>query len=194
RQLYLNAGIELQYEGEPAQTEPPNTTAKPTTALSASAPAIPSMHGEDAVDNFARITEITRNIYRQSNVKGVLFAAANDVGRHWNASRCIASLCSPGKPPSAALEYCAPGVKQSDVMSIVRLIGALQAVVVQRGSAMIENVSTARELESIGQHVESLELKSALAAPLMDGDEHVGIIILEQIDRQRHWSSTDAVI
>jgi diguanylate cyclase (GGDEF)-like protein len=85
-------------------------------------------------------------------------------------------------------------VKQSDVMSIVRLIGALQAVVVQHGSAMIENVSKARELESIGQHVESLELKSALAAPLMDGEEHVGIIILEQIDRQRQWSPTDAVI
>jgi len=38
---------------------------------------------ENAVDNFTRVTEITRNIYRQSTVKGVLFAAVNDVGRHY---------------------------------------------------------------------------------------------------------------
>jgi GGDEF domain-containing protein/tetratricopeptide (TPR) repeat protein len=192
RQIYVSAGVLPQYAEKPARPAP--VTAKVSKQEPAPTPAPAPQRGQESVENFTRITEITRNIYRQSNVKGVLFAAANDVGRHWNASRCIASLCSPGKPPSAALEYCAPGVKQSDVMSIVRLIGALQAVVVQHGSAMIENVSKARELESIGQHVESLELKSALAAPLMDGEEHVGIIILEQIDRQRQWSPTDAVI
>jgi GGDEF domain-containing protein/tetratricopeptide (TPR) repeat protein len=194
RQIYVSAGVLPQYADKPARPAP--VTAKATKQEPAPAPTpMPApQRAQESVENFTRITEITRNIYRQSNVKGVLFAAANDVGRHWNASRCIASLCSPGKPPSAALEYCAPGVKQSDVMSIVRLIGALQAVVVQHGSAMIENVSKARELESIGQHVESLELKSALAAPLMDGEEHVGIIILEQIDRQRQWGPTDAVI
>jgi GGDEF domain-containing protein/tetratricopeptide (TPR) repeat protein len=194
RQLYVSAGVLPQYAEKPPRPAPATSKATKEEPASAPTPMAAPQRGQESVENFTRITEITRNIYRQSNVKGVLFAAANDVGRHWNASRCIASLCSPGKPPSAALEYCAPGVKQSDVMSIVRLIGALQAVVVQRGSAMIENVSKARELESIGQHVESLELKSVLAAPLMDGEEHVGIIILEQIDRQRQWGPTDAVI
>jgi GGDEF domain-containing protein len=194
RQIYVSAGVLPQYAEKPARPAPVTAKASKQEPVPEPAPTPAPQRGQESIENFTRITEITRNIYRQSNVKGVLFAAANDVGRHWNASRCIASLCSPGKPPSAALEYCAPGVKQSDVMSIVRLIGALQAVVVQHGSAMIENVSKARELESIGQHVESLELKSALAAPLMDGEEHVGIIILEQIDRQRQWSPTDAVI
>lgn len=194
RQIYVSAGVLPQYAEKPARPAPVTAKASKQEPAPAPTPVPAPQRGQESVENFTRITEITRNIYRQSNVKGVLFAAANDVGRHWNASRCIASLCSPGKPPSAALEYCAPGVKQSDVMSIVRLIGALQAVVVQHGSAMIENVTKARELESIAQHVESLELKSVLAAPLMDGEEHVGIIILEQIDRQRQWSPTDAVI
>ena len=152
------------------------------------------MHGEDAVDNFARVTEITRNIYRQSNVKGVLFAAVNDIGRHWKASRCIAGLCTPGKPPSAALEYCAPGVKQSDVMTIVRTIAVLQNLAVQRGSVAIENVSAAPELAAIYQHTKSFDMKSVLASPLCDGDEHVGILILEQTDRQRQWRATDMVV
>ena len=63
------------------------------------------MHDENGVDNIARVTEITRNIYRQANVKAVLFAAVNDVGRHWNASRCVAGLCTPGKPPQAEGPY-----------------------------------------------------------------------------------------
>ena len=104
---------------------------------------------ENAVDNIARVTEITRNIYRQANVKAVLFAAVNDVGRHWNASRCVAGLCTPGKPPAAALEYCAPGIKQSDVMAIVKLIGSLQALAVGQGPVAIPNVKSAPELAPI---------------------------------------------
>jgi len=189
RQLYLNAGITPEYadNGPAPQAVPGSTSVQAATTA-------PAHSGEDAVDNFARVTEITRNIYRQSNVKGVLFAAVNDVGRHWKASRCIAGLCSPGKPPSAALEYCAPGVKQSDVMSIVRLIAAMQHLALQRGSVAIENVAATPELASIQQHIKSLELKSVLACPLCDGDEHVGILILEQTDKNRQWGSTDVVV
>ncbi len=195
RQLYISAGVSPQYKDRPAKAEPAPAPPPPIAAAASAAPEPPPpAEGSDSIGDFTRITEITRNIYRQSNVKGVLFASANDVGRHWNASRCIASLCSPGKPPSAALEYCAPGVKQSDVMSIVRLIGALQALVVQRGPLAIEDVRKIPELGAIKEHIDALELKSALAAPLMDGDEHVGIIILEQIDKKRQWRPADVVI
>ena len=97
------------------------------------------------MDNFARVTEITRNIYRQANVKSVLFTAVNDIGRHYNASRCVAGLCTVGKPPSAALEYCAPGVKQSDVMAIVKLIGLTQQLAAN-GVVNIANAKASREL------------------------------------------------
>ena len=189
RQLYLNAGVTPEYDdgGAPSGSGPEPTSAPAATAA-------PAHSAEDAVDNFARVTEITRNIYRQSNVKGVLFATVNDVGRHWKASRCIAGLCSPGKAPSAALEYCAPGVKQSDVMSIVRLIAVLQHLAVQRGSVAVENVAASPELAAIQQHLKTLELKSVLACPLCDGDEHVGILILEQTDKNRQWRSTDVVV
>ncbi|HVH85390.1 MAG TPA: tetratricopeptide repeat protein, partial [Terriglobales bacterium] len=191
RSLYVSAGVTPRY----VDAGPITASSSKAALAAAAAPAPPSTQDvTDAVNDFTRITEITRNIYRQSNVKGVLFAAANDVGRHWNASRCIAGLCAPGKPPSAALEYCAPGVKQSDVMSIVRLIGALQAVVVQRGPVAIEDVSRTPELAGIKEHLEALELKSAMASPLMDGDEHVGIIILEQVDKKRRWQPNDMVI
>jgi len=192
RQLYVSAGIVPQYGKAYADAEA--TTGSAVESISAPAGSAPASGGEDSVDNFARITEITRNIYRQSNVKGVLFAAVNDIGRHWGASRCVAGLCTPGKPPSAALEYCAPGVKQSDVMAIVRLIGVLQNLAVQRGSVVIEDAEKAPELQAIDQHLKTLDLKSVLASPLTDGDQHVGILILEQTDRRRSWRSPDIVV
>lgn len=186
RQLYTSAGIVPQYTNGGAS----NVASDPH----AEAPAMGSGNGEEAIDNFSRVTEITRNIYRQPNVKGVLFAAVNDVGRHWKASRCVAGLCNPGKPPSAALEYCAPGVKQSDVMAIVKLIGALQPISVKRGSVVIEDAMKAPELASIRQFVEALELKSLMASPLVDGEDNVGLLILEQCDHPRPWRNTDVVV
>ncbi len=187
RLLYHNAGLSPKYDG----AAPPPAAAAPAAAPP---PVAPTAAGnEGAVDNFARVTEITRNIYRQGNVKGVLFAAVNDVGRHWEASRCVAGLCTPGKPPSAALEYCAPGVKQSDVMSIVKLIGALQTLAVSKGPVTITNAPSAPELASVKQHVDGLAIQSLLAVPLMDGDEHVGVLILEQC-AARAWRQTDIFV
>lgn len=143
----------------------------------------------NGVDNLARITELTRNIYRQANVKSVLFTAVNEIGRHFNASRCVAGLCTPGKPPSAALEYCAPGVKQSDVMSIVKLIAVSQQLAA-KAPVIVANAGKAPELAPAKEHVQALEIESLVAVPLMDSGEQSGILILEQTS-PRQWRPTE---
>src|SRR5437016_2956512 len=80
--LYNNAGFLPKYPDEPEAANAP-AMAKPVQ--SASAPAAPAntaaaappasavpqaVADEAAVDNFSRVTEITRNIYRQASVKG----------------------------------------------------------------------------------------------------------------------------
>ncbi|MCI0356134.1 MAG: diguanylate cyclase, partial [Acidobacteria bacterium] len=93
-----------------------------------------------------------------------------------------------------ALEYCAPGVRQSDVIAIVKRIGALQALVVShQGSVTIPNVPTAAELASVKQYLSDLQVQSVLAVPLMDGDEHVGILLLEQCE-PREWGRADVFV
>ena len=145
--FYLNAGFMPKYDGSGASRAIPKPVASAPSAASGSFPAAAStsapqaVDNEAAVDNFSRVTEITRNIYRQGNVKGVLFTAVNDVGRHWNASRCLAGLCNPGKPPSAALEYCATGIRQSEVMALVKRIMTLQSLSLNSG---IVNVKRAQ--------------------------------------------------
>jgi diguanylate cyclase (GGDEF)-like protein len=200
RGLYQSAGFMPKYDGAPAAAAaaPPRPGGPPAPAPGSS-PNTPAFQpasaaDESAVDNIAKVTEITRNIYRQANVKGVLFATVNDVGRHWNASRCVAGLCAPGKPPSAALEYCAPGVKQSDVMAIVKLIGVLQALAVAKGPVILPQAQAAPELAPVKQFVDALAIQSILAVPLMDGDEHAGILFLEQCGTPREWRQNDIFV
>lgn len=191
RHLYISAGFTPVYEVAEAAAR-----ATPDAAQKAKAPAAPSAspatYEENAVDNFARVTEITRNIYRQANVKSVLFTAVNDIGRHFNASRCVAGLCTVGKPPSAALEYCAPGVKQSDVMAIVKLIGLTQQLAAN-GAVNIANAKASRELAPAAEHIHALNIESLLAVPLLDSGEQSGILILEQTS-PRQWQQTDVVV
>ncbi|HKD81937.1 MAG TPA: diguanylate cyclase [Candidatus Angelobacter sp.] len=196
RHLYISAGFTPAYEVAAAAgraANPPAPAAKaPAAPPSQQASAAASHYEENAVDNFARVTEITRNIYRQANVKSVLFTAVNDIGRHFNASRCVAGLCTIGKPPSAALEYCAPGVKQSDVMAIVKLIGLTQQLAVN-GPVTIANAKASRELAPAAEHVHALNIESLIAVPLVDSGEQSGILILQQTSA-RQWRQTDIVV
>jgi diguanylate cyclase (GGDEF)-like protein len=190
--LYADAGFVPQYEPGSAPAAPAAAPVAPAPA-SAPARAAAAAADESAVDNFAKVTEITRNIYRQATVKGVLFAAVNDIGRHWNASRCVAALVSPGKPPTAALEYCAPGVKQGDVMDIVKLVMTVQGLALTKGVVAVAGARSAPELASIREHIANLGTETLLAIPLLDGEEPSGILILQQAE-PRHWSSTDSVV
>ena len=179
-QLYVSAGFVPKYEDTKPTGSPERTTA--------------AAANESAVDNFARVTEITRNIARQSSVKAVLFATVNDVGRHWNVSRCVAGLCSPGKPPSAAMEYCGNGVSKSDVMGLAKLIPALQAQTVKaNGPVSFQKAHSVAELDSVRPVLVSQKIESLLAVPLIDGDEPIGIIILEQCG-PRAFRNVDEVV
>ncbi len=196
RQLYASAAFSPNYEGVPRPAGSAATKGKalaPRTAVAA--PAQASQSAEDgSVDNIARVTGITRNIYRQTSVKNVLFTTVNEVGKHWEVSRCVAGLCAPGKPPSAALEYCAPGVKQSDVTSVVKLISTLQALVKDKVALTIPKVADSPDLAPARDLLQALEVESLVVVPLLDGEQQSGVLILEQCGRPRFWSNADVMM
>jgi diguanylate cyclase (GGDEF)-like protein len=94
------------------------------------------------------------------------------------------------------LEYCSPGIKQSDVQHIVKLLAAVQAMAMQSGIVTIDNAPASAGLASVQESIQALGIKSVLAVPLLDtsSDEHVGILMLEQCDQHRQWRQTDAVV
>ena len=149
---------------------------------------------EETMADITRVAEITRNIYREGTVKSVMSTAANEIGKTWRVSRCVVGLCTPGKPPSAVLEYCASGVPQSEVLSIVKLVATLVQLTPDGNPLSVEDAAASDKLSKLAPVVQSLQIKSLLALPLMETDQPVGIIVFEQCDRLRHWRSNDVVI
>ncbi|MFB3815274.1 MAG: tetratricopeptide repeat protein [Terriglobales bacterium] len=178
RDLFVSAGLEV---------------AKPAPSVAAGPMQVRSVADEAAVDNIARVTDITRNIARQGSAKSVLFTAVNEIGRHWNASRCVAVLCTPGKPPSIALEYCAPGIAPSNVHAIVKLVALLQPLLLAHGTLVVDE-SASGPLASLRQVAAGIGVTSLLAVPLVEGQEHSGLMLLAQCGAPRNWRPTDTVV
>lgn len=145
-------------------------------------------------DEIGTIAEITRNLYRESSVKSVLFTAVNALGRHCNATRCLAVLSTPGKPPSIAVEFCAHGVQQSDIQTIVKVVGLLQPLSIVNGALEICGRKTRSILKPLRKPLQAVGMDSVLALPLMDGDEHIGIIVLSQSGEAREWTHRDTAL
>ena len=181
RHLYAKAGFSPKYDESAAAAQGASEQAGAAT--------------QKVIDNFARVTEISRNIARQGTVKSALFTTVNEVGRHWNVSRCVAGLGSPDKPPTAVIEYCAPGVKKSDTASLVKIIPFLQNLCIQaEGAVVVTDTTAVPELNPIRGALATLEIRSLMAVPFIDVNEHTGIVILEQSDRQRTWRKVDEVV
>ena len=180
RSLYASA----QFAPKPAPAAPAAPSGEPTTTPSA----------EETLADITRVAEITRNIYREGTVKAVMSTAANEIGKTWRVSRCVAGLCTPGKPPSAVLEYCASGIPQSEVISIVKLVSSLVQLTSDGNPLSVEDAAASAKLSKLAPVLQSLQIKSLLALPMMETDQPIGIIVFEQCDRMRRWRSNDVVV
>ncbi len=178
RSLYETAGIQV-VKTAPGAKAPP---------------AAETPDGDDSQVDFGRASEITRNIFRQGNVKSVLFAAVNDIGRTWHASKCVAAMCVPGKTPSVLLEYCATGQKQSDAFNLVKLIQGLQKISADGSPQAIDDAESSPKMQPYQTVVKALGVQALLALPLIEGDQHIGVIVLEQCDRRRKWRSSEVMV
>ena len=182
RSLYATAQF------SPAPVAPAAARAEATAASAAESAA------EETMADITRVAEITRNIYREGTVKSVMSTAANEIGKTWRVSRCVVGLCTPGKPPSAVLEYCASGVPQSEVISIVKLVASLAQLTSDGNQLSVEDAAASAKLSKLVPILQSLQIKSLLALPLMETDQPISIIVFEQCDRMRRWRSNEVVV
>jgi len=149
---------------------------------------------EAAADDIARVTGIMRNINRQGSVKAVLLAAVNEIGCHWRASRCVAVLCKPGKPPTLALEYCGADVERFNVHAIVKLVGILQPLLIAHGPLTVQEGMNLPSLAPLKQFAAGMGINSLLTVPLIEGKEHMGLVLLAQCGAERKWLCSDTEV
>jgi diguanylate cyclase (GGDEF)-like protein len=189
QRLYMAAGMTPKYSGSapvlPVELPPPSLAAPPAATVQRS--------DESDVTSLTRVADITRKLYKQSTANTVLLTAVNEIGVHWNVTRCVAAMRKPGLPPSAVQEYCEEGIKTVDTGAIAKLVSVLHDLAMNRGSVAIPDTLTATELQPVRGVVSDLAISSILALPLSDGQDHVGVLMLMH-SKTRSWNASDLVV
>ncbi|MBI1954823.1 MAG: tetratricopeptide repeat protein, partial [Acidobacteria bacterium] len=146
RQLYEKARFKPPYAASPA----PQVVAE----------------SQDIRTSLGRVSEISRNLSRQSTVKAVLTTAVNDIGQLWQLSRCVMGLATPNRPPSMALEYISPGIPPSDAALLGKLVMSLQQIIANQNSPLVaENISRLPQLAALQAPLTALQVQSLVAIP-----------------------------
>jgi diguanylate cyclase (GGDEF)-like protein len=192
QRLYLAAGITPRYAG--AAPAPPAAATNATEPASQSGAVPAAVNGQQAdVSSFTRVAEITRKLYHQNNANAVLATAANEMGSQWKVTRCVAAMRKPGLSPTALKEFHADGVGAGDNAALASIVSACQELAVARGTVDIPDTLSAPEVQPVRRALAELGVTSLLALPLMDGEDHIGILIFMQ-SSQRNWHPSEIVV
>ncbi|MGB6678347.1 MAG: diguanylate cyclase [Terriglobales bacterium] len=191
RQLYMTAGLIPHYAGSgPAPAviaSAPPESRPPQTASAQSSEAAD-------VSSFARVEEITRKLYRQSNADAVMLTAAKEIGAQWKVNRCLVAMRKPGLHTTSVKEYCSETSKPGEARSLEKIATTVHDLAINRGGTLtIADTQTGPDLQNVREALSQLAVISLLALPLSDGTEHVGVLLL--MDSKPHtWGSNDVMV
>jgi diguanylate cyclase (GGDEF)-like protein len=224
QRLYLSAGVTPSYPGSaPRASAAAAAASASATSVPAPvvAPAAPAVDPAAEMRNVTRVAEITRKLYHQTTAAAVLTTAVNEIGAHWEVSRCVAMMRTPGSPPTAVQEFCSKGVKEGSSAMLKEVMSALQNLSLSQSQSQSQSTSSSSsssssetssagsgssgepiliadaqkgaELQVVSKAVGELGTMSVLALPLSNGEDSVGILALLH-NKPRVWPQTDAVI
>lgn len=191
QQLYATAGMTPQYPNGPATpASTPAATSAPVPSAPVAAPA-----GSENLDmaSFARVPDITRKLNRQSTADTVLTTAATEIGTQWKLSRCIVALRRPGLVTSTAKQFAASGLQPGDSENVEQVVSGLHELAINRGTLMYSDISAVQELQALKQQLGVLGARSLVGLPLMDGNDHLGLLLITE-KNVRNWAQNDVLL
>ena len=190
QQALPSAGVTPSYAG----SAPLPAAATVSTPAAAAAPPAPGLDPAAEMRNVTRVAEITRKLYHQGTAPAVLTTAVNEIGGHWDVSRCVALMRTPGSAPTAVQEFCGKGVKEGNPAAVKAVMCALQDMASPSGEPIIiADAQKAPELQDVRKAVVELGTTAVLAFPLSNGEDSVGVLALLH-DKARDWPHTDSVV
>jgi diguanylate cyclase (GGDEF)-like protein len=188
QRLYMAAGMTPSYAG----STPLPAAASVAASSTAAAAVAPAVDPAAEMRNVTRVAEITRKLYHQATAPAVLTTAVNEIGGHWEISRCVALMRTPGSAPTAVQEFCGRGVKAGSSGAIKEVMCALQDMASEE-PIIITDAQKAPELQSARKALAELGTTAVLALPLSNGEDSVGVLALMH-NKARNWPHTDAVV
>ncbi|MFZ0321898.1 MAG: diguanylate cyclase [Candidatus Sulfotelmatobacter sp.] len=192
QRLYLSAGVTPSYAGAAPRTVAPVATPMPAAVVAAA----PAVDPAAEMRNVTRVAEITRKLYHQTTAAAVLTTAVNEIGAHWEVSRCVAAMRTPGSMPTAVQEFCGKGAKEGSPAAIKQVMCALHDLALSAASSepvILAEAQKSAELQAVRNAVVELGATSVMAFPLSNGEDSVGVLALLH-NKARAWPQTDAVV
>jgi diguanylate cyclase (GGDEF)-like protein len=181
--LYQTANFWPQ--GVPAKKVAPRPSIPPAAEAAKASPAKTGAYNADTLRDLSKISEINQKIFRQQTPRAMLNTAVNEIGEYLRASRALAVIGSPGRPPDLAAEYCGPNMKPAPGAQVVFLLAQVEkADGDELGGLVVENTP--------GSVLGELALRTALGVKITDREtqQPAGMIIVGQAE-PRKWKPNE---
>ena len=170
----------------------PEVAAKPVAPVPAAPPAnaAPAARGgmfsAETIRDLSKISEINQKIFRQQTPRAMLNTAVNEVGAYLHASRALAVVGTPGRPPEMAAEYCPQGMRPAPGAQVVFLIAHMEKAEPDELGALVVDAADGSILTELG-------LATALGVSIIDKETQspAGMIIVGHAEA-REWKPNEA--
>jgi diguanylate cyclase (GGDEF)-like protein len=108
------------------------------------------VYSADTIRDLSKISEISQKIFRQQTPRAMLNTTVTEVGAHLKATRAIAVIGAPGRPPEIAAEYCAQDVKPAPGAQLVFLLAQMEKAEPDEMGGLILEAKGATALKELG--------------------------------------------
>jgi len=173
---------------EPTGAAPPPPASRPEPAPepTSNVTTRTGVYTAETLRDLAKISEINQKIFRQQTPRAMLNTAVNEVGGYLRASRALALVGAPGRPPELAAEYCAQGLRPAPGAQVVFLIAHMEkAQPDELGGLMVDATE--------GSILSELGLATALGVIITDKETQIpaGMLIVAHSEPHK-WKPNEA--
>jgi diguanylate cyclase (GGDEF)-like protein len=171
---------------EPAAAPPKQPEPVAVEAAGTAVPAKGGMFTAETLRDLSKISEINQKIFRQQTPRAMLNTAVNEVGGYLHASRALAVVGAPGRPPEMAAEFCAGAVKPAPGAQVVFLIAHMEKAQPDELGALTVDATEGSILRELG-------LSTAMAVIISDKETQApaGMLIVGQSEPYK-WRPNEA--
>jgi len=167
-------------KNEPAPAASPVTEPQPVTITSKT-----GVYSAETLRDLSKISEINQKIFRQQTPRAMLNTAVNEVGPYLQATRALAVVGAPGRPPEMAAEFCGDGVKPAPGAQVVLLLAQMEKAKADELGGLVVQAAEGSILRDLG-------VETALGVMILDKETQTpaGMLIAAQAERHK-WKPNE---
>ncbi len=162
----------------PLAAAPPVEAAKASTSKTGA-------YSADTLRDLSKISEINQKIFRQQTPRAMLNTAVSEIGEYLRASRALAVIGAPGRPPDIAAEYCGPNMKAAPGAQVVFLLAQVEKAGLDELGGLVVDSRPGSVLGDLG-------LRTALGVKVIDREtaQAAGMLIVGSVE-PRKWKPNE---